>query len=243
MEQQVTSLVICERKADQLIAIEDTLNAIVGTFIDKNLEVVNGISTAPVKNEVEYNKTLSNLATIRKIKKEAEELRLAWSSPLDKAKKWVDSIFRDAKNPLVQKEVVLQQNADTWWASEQKRIKNEQLKAIDKAAIEAKRAQEKANKVFDKVDAVNLPVAGGLPVPEIVPQQVEQAPKTVRLDSGGTVTRKEDWTFEVVNTNLIPREYLSVNEQAIRQVVKALKDKANIPGIRVWDKGSYATRG
>lgn len=49
------------------------------------------------------------------------------------------------------------------------------------------------------------------------------------------VSFREDWKYEVVDPNLIPREYLMVDESKLRKVVKALgKTAANIPGIRVY---------
>lgn len=43
-----------------------------------------------------------------------------------------------------------------------------------------------------------------------------------------------DYHFEIMNRALIPEEYKDINETKIGKVVRALKESANIPGIRVY---------
>jgi KTSC domain-containing protein len=56
------------------------------------------------------------------------------------------------------------------------------------------------------------------------------------------VSSRKNWTFRIRDEAQIPREFLMPNEAAIRQVVRALKDKANIPGIEVYCEDSVAVR-
>lgn len=51
-----------------------------------------------------------------------------------------------------------------------------------------------------------------------------------------------DWDFEVEDEMLIPREYLKVDDVAIRRVCKSLKGKTRIPGIRAVEKPVTSTR-
>jgi len=44
------------------------------------------------------------------------------------------------------------------------------------------------------------------------------------------------YDFEIVDENLIPREFLKVDEVKIRKVITALKEEAKIPGIKVIRK-------
>ena len=41
------------------------------------------------------------------------------------------------------------------------------------------------------------------------------------------------WSFEVVDRSLIPLEYFILDEKYLSTVVKTMKDKTNIPGIKV----------
>jgi hypothetical protein len=40
------------------------------------------------------------------------------------------------------------------------------------------------------------------------------------------------WTFEIVNDALIPREFLIVDEQRLQRYVNAMKESANVPGVK-----------
>ena len=68
---------------------------------------------------------------------------------------------------------------------------------------------------------------------------------TVKLEKpkmqGTTIRSRYD--FDIVDVNLIPREYLLVDTAAIGKVVRALKDKTNIPGIKVKVVQDIVTRG
>jgi hypothetical protein len=45
----------------------------------------------------------------------------------------------------------------------------------------------------------------------------------------------DNWKWEVTNLDEVPRGYLTVDPEKVGPVVKALKDKASIPGIRVYN--------
>lgn len=53
---------------------------------------------------------------------------------------------------------------------------------------------------------------------------------------------RDNWQFDVIDKDKIPAEYLIVDEKAIRSVVKALKNRCNIPGIRVYNKKTIVQR-
>lgn len=58
----------------------------------------------------------------------------------------------------------------------------------------------------------------------------------------GTSVRNR-YDFDIVDVNLIPRQYLIVDTAAIGKVVRALKEKTNIPGIKVKVVQDIVTRG
>jgi len=73
-------------------------------------------------------------------------------------------------------------------------------------------------------------------VPDIV---IPKAETITRVESGSSFQRK-DWVFEMEDENLLPREYLMVNDQAIRAAIKAGIRK--IPGVRIFEKSSTTFR-
>jgi len=53
-------------------------------------------------------------------------------------------------------------------------------------------------------------------------------------------TMRDNWDFEVLNGNLIPRNYLKINEIKIRGVVRAMKEATNIPGIKAINRAKIS---
>ncbi|MFZ5989850.1 MAG: hypothetical protein ACOYWZ_22365 [Bacillota bacterium] len=58
--------------------------------------------------------------------------------------------------------------------------------------------------------------------------------KSIETPKPQGVQFRTTWDFEIIAPSLIPREYLIPDTVAIRKVVNALKDKANIPGVRIF---------
>ena len=95
---------------------------------------------------------------------------------------------------------------------------------------EARKATEELQKKINE-DAKKMGV-----IAPIVPDIVMPKAKTVtRVDSGSSFQRGE-WTFEVEDEELLPRDCLMRNDQAIRAKIKA--GIRTIPGVRIFEKSS-----
>jgi hypothetical protein len=71
------------------------------------------------------------------------------------------------------------------------------------------------------------------PTPVVIPSSL---PKT------DGVAPTERWAFEVVDPQLVPREYLMVDEKRVGAIVRAMKGETRIHGIRVFSvKGERVT--
>ena len=107
-------------------------------------------------------------------------------------------------------------------AKEQIRLQEEAKKrAEDLALLEAEQADLSGQR--DAADRIiDTPITAA---PVFLPSA---APKTQ-----GQVIRKYP-SFRIVDANLIPRQYLIPDEQAIGKVVKALKERHSIPGIEMF---------
>ena len=125
------------------------------------------------------------------------------------------------------------------WVSEQKRKaederrkKEDELKKQQEAEalaqaehFENQGMNQEAEQVIEQAQA-----------PVFVPEQ-----KPVQKVEGVSYTTV--WDFEILDPNLIPRMYLMPDVPKIRQVAKALKENAKIPGVRVFSKQSTRVRG
>jgi len=79
------------------------------------------------------------------------------------------------------------------------------------------------------------------------PATTQAVEKGVQGVAGATVKVKENWTWEIDDITKVPEEYLVDPEKRVQKSVlttmaKAQKAKANVPGIRFFDKGGINTR-
>lgn len=97
-----------------------------------------------------------------------------------------------------------------------------------KAQEEARKAVEELQKKIDKEAK-----KAGVEAPKIEAPVIPESPKVTRTDSGTSHIRKE-WIFEITDPKKIPREYMKVDEQAIRKAVKA--GIREIVGVRIYQE-------
>jgi len=112
-----------------------------------------------------------------------------------------------------------------------RRAERDRLMLEAELAMKAKEAEQIKNeserrRVEDRIIAeVARREAELEPIPDV--------PVAAKADG---VNLRDNWTFEIVDESLIPREFLKPDEVKIRSVVIAQKDKTNIPGIRAVNR-------
>ncbi len=176
-----------------------------------------------------------------------------WFSPMKRAAaqahKEICNRENEALGPLAQAKLYLGQQIGRY-DQEQEQLRREAERAAQEQARIA--AEEAAKKLAEETaiqDAIALEAAGDTkgaeavlsnpaPQPVYVPPVV--IPRTVPKTQG--VATVQNWKFRITNADLIPREYLEVDEKKIGQVVRAMKDKCQIPGIEVYPDSSARFR-
>lgn len=131
--------------------------------------------------------------------------------------------------PLVEAEGIVKPRMAAWNA-EQERIRREEeerLREIARKEEEERRLKEAidAEKSGNKEEAEAILETPIEPPPVVIPKTTPKVP-------GVSFTKQ--WKFRITDPNKIPREYLTPDEGKIGGVVRALKDKANIPGVEVY---------
>lgn len=117
----------------------------------------------------------------------------------------------------------IQENKDA--AAERERKEQERLhqERLDSEADQRERSA-RAEILEDRADAkTTAPV-------------VSAAPKVAGIST------KKVYKFEIVDKSKVPDEYKIIDEKRIRGVVNALKDDANIPGVRVYTESAMSAR-
>jgi hypothetical protein len=119
------------------------------------------------------------------------------------------------------------------WVAEQEKIKAEaERKRIEEEAIrkaaeaESKGENEKAAAILEKAVAKEEKLSAKIDEAATVAGYVPPPVKTVGIST------REDWDIELLDINLVPREYLMFDEVKARKVVRASKGAVQIPGVK-----------
>jgi hypothetical protein len=146
--------------------------------------------------------------------------------------------------PLAQAEFAIKGQIGSFVQEQQRLAREAEERAREEARLAAeeesrRRTQEQAiEQAIDleargNLEAAEAVLAAPAPVPVRYVAPAAVAPQVAQVK--GVATRFE-WDFRIVDFNKIPREYLMVNEAAIRSVVKATKGKIDIPGVEAYEK-------
>lgn len=141
---------------------------------------------------------------------------------------------RKAEEEARQKQAALQKAAEEARQAQIAKIRAEQeAQAFRQAAkLEEEGRQSEADALVNAAFNVPDPVVAPVVVPIVPVEIVVPIPSNIPKVKG--LGFRPEWKWELVNIDLVPREYLMLNEPAIGGVVRSLKDKTNIPGIRAY---------
>jgi hypothetical protein len=91
--------------------------------------------------------------------------------------------------------------------------------------------------------------AAKLKTPELREERMEQAEEVVApiiqapvIEKAKGASTRKVWNARVVDTGLIPREYMLVNEKALNAMAKATKGAVKIAGVEFYSESQLAVR-
>lgn len=148
---------------------------------------------------------------------------------LRKAKKKALDTKKEYYEPLVKAEMIAKAEI------------NRYLDILEEKEIAARKlAAEEAEEKFK--EARELEAEGKPEMAEALrEEETTLAPVPVAPKIEGS-HRKKLWTFEIIDETKLLRRHLMPDEVAIGKEAREKKDKANIPGVRVFSKPVFATR-
>lgn len=148
--------------------------------------------------------------------------------PLETAKRYLSGQvgrYDQAQERRRREEEARQQEAARQTAEAEALRMAQETALVDAIALEAAGDTETAEKVLN--NPVPLPVVVVPPV--VVPRTV---PKTAGVATAVT------WRFRITNPDLVPNDYKLIDEKKIGQVVRAMKNLTNIPGVEPYPEGA-----
>lgn len=219
------SLAVAEKAKAEALAIPTKIQTIVIQG-QADLDVLNGLMVE-VDARLEY---FSNL----------------YRPQIAKADALHKSLLADMKNltgPLeLARKLGRSKMADYLAEEDRKRlaIERERQMAEEKARKEAEKTSDKAHELIQKgqeakaeaiIDKAAEKIEATLAAAPVVPEKPQA---DYRLT--------ESWDIEVMNADLVPRQYCEPDEVKIRRIVKANEGRIEIPGVRIFRKRSVASK-
>ncbi len=162
----------------------------------------------------------NDLSIIAKVKKGMEERRREYIRPLDDHKKAINDAFKMLMLPI--------ETAD--------KVTREKVLAFNAEQDRIRREQEEINRL--RMEAAQKDAAlhnGEISEPVNLVEVITEVAKRTTTDMGSSGMR-DNWKWEVVDINLVPREYLMINAGMLTPIVKASKGKIVIPGVRMFNE-------
>ncbi len=157
--------------------------------------------------------------------KKAHEAHKALTTKRGEEIKPLQEIYDSISSKTVKYETKKEEDARKQQAiddeKERKRLEDEQVKEAEKLQSQGK--EDEAESV------ISQPV-------HVAPAPLKLAPKV----KGLSYTAR--WKFRIVNPSLIPRDYLMPDLVKIGQIAKAMKGKADIKGVEVYEYKSPTIR-
>lgn len=177
-------------------------------------------------------------ATFGPIYKKAKETTIQAKETWDQYRLPLDAEYRRIKSEigtfLTEQDRLKREAEHRAWMAEQEKIRAEAEvgrvaeEALRKASVAEKNGHnERAEKILNKAAEEETKISERIEVATAA----AAAPIPVRAQTIGISTR-EDWDIELMDVNLVPREYLSFDDVKARRDVRASKGAVQIPGVK-----------
>lgn len=182
-----------------------------------------------VKSDKDAGNATTLLSMIKQAYKRADEERRKLVDPLNAVVKSLNERFKIALTPLDGAETKVKRQLGDYMAEQRRRAEEAARKEREKAEkAEAEgRARAAANAEARAQVAEASAANAGM----------------VRGSFGGSVSLKKRWTFTVEDLNQVPREWLVLDEVAVRRAITRADDPVReIRGIRIYQTDDVSAR-
>lgn len=183
----------------------------------------------------DYERAGEFLLTVKDLRKEIQET----FGPL-KEKAWAahKAIVAEEKrheDPLIKAEGIVKPLMVAW-DREQARIREEEERRLREEARKREEERQLQAAIEAELEGNKAEAEAIIAEPVYVPPVVlpKATPKVVGIAT------KTNWKFRITDISKIPREYLCPDEVKIGQMVRALKEQFNVPGIEAYPEQNIA---
>lgn len=183
---------------------------------------------------------------INKFEKALEAKRKETVEPLNQEVKKINGMFKPVIENVEKLNGTLKSKILVWqkivearrkaWVEEQRKKEIEEMEA---------RKNEMLEIAVESDNDLALDIAGNIEAEQKAIAEKEVNVKTIVKTEEAKSSIRRTWDFEVVDAGLIPREYLMVDERAIKQAIKDRKIEIEagtftIKGVKFYEKESIS---
>ena len=196
-----------------------------------------------ISNQSDYEAASAVLSEVKSRYKELDAQRKEITKPIDAAKKAVMDLFKTPLELLEKAESKIKGLMIGYTNEQERKAREEQARlqrladaeaAKQKKILEEKIARAEASGKTEKAEELQMQKETITPIvaPIIAPQ----------IETPKGVSYREQWSAEIIDEKLIPREYLIVNLQALNKIAAATKGTISVPGVRFVSTKILASR-
>lgn len=154
------------------------------------------------------------LAEVARALKTCDETRIAQTAPYREKAAAINEAWRPVVTGLEKLKRLAEEKIKGWNEAERRRRLREEQAAREAAAEAARKAEEA------QTDAAEIEAQAKLADARNALAVIETAPRGIRTESG-TTSSSWVWTYAVVKAEDVPRQYLMLDEKAIRAAIAA----------------------
>ena len=196
-----------------------------------------------VQSDEDFRKAGEGIVQIGDLEKRIEERRRAITRPIDEAKRATMDLFRQPLVRLKELKDHLSRGMRDWDRKKRTEAEAERQRLEAEAAKRAEEERERLFEVLAAIDAGEETKAEKLMEAPVVVREKNLARPTVSPPRAAGVVMREYWTFEIVNADQIPREYMVPDTRALQSLATGQKHRAAVPGVRFYSERSPARTG
>ena len=211
---------------NSLVLVKPIANTEVMAFYNQAISLRDFAKARVIITNDDMKPANDDLILIRKVKKAMEEKRKEYLKPFQDHVKETNDAYKTLMEPIEEADKLTANKMLAFDAEQKRKIREAEAIEAEKLALAKREAELKGGEIT--VDLT--PVAK----PEVVPDRI-------RTDMGSSGQR-DNWKWELLDLNLVPREYLMINAGMLTPIVKASKGKLTIPGIRIYNEPIIAYR-
>lgn len=212
--------------------MENTTTEIVSPeHIQERDEIVQWASDLAIATPEDYTLAAERLKGVKALKKSIKEDFAESKKSAKEAHAAICNQERGHLEPVEQAERMVATKLGEWYAEEERKCLDEQRRLEEE---QRKRAEEDRLKQAAEAEAAgHSDIADAMISEPVITTPVVVASTTPKVAG---LAMRENWKFEVVDPNAVPRNFLIVDTKAIGALVRAQRGACNIPGVKVWSE-------